>query len=74
MSVAHTSRIRIEKHQGPHRTAHFGDFAEPIHFGIHGGIKNFYQDKYGRKIEGPEYPATLARVWGEEKERMKDEL
>jgi hypothetical protein len=59
MSVAHTSRIRIEKHQGPHRTAHFGDFAEPIHFGIHGGIKNFYQDKYGSKIEGPEYPATL---------------
>jgi len=28
MSVAHTSRIRIEKHQGPHRTAHFGDFDE----------------------------------------------
>jgi hypothetical protein len=34
MSVAHTSRVRIEKHQGPHRTAHFGDFAEPVHFGI----------------------------------------
>ena len=59
MSVAHTSRIRIEKHKGPHRTAHVEDFAEPINFGIHGGIKNFYQDKYGRKIEGPEYPATL---------------
>jgi hypothetical protein len=39
--------------------AHFGDFAEPVHFGIHGGIKDFYQDKYRSKIEGPEYPATL---------------
>ena len=53
MSVAHTSRVRIEKHHGSHRTAHFGDFAEPVHFGSHGGIKDFYQDKYGRKIEGP---------------------
>jgi hypothetical protein len=34
MSVAHTSRIRIEMLQGGHRTADFGDFAEPIHFGI----------------------------------------
>jgi len=34
MSVAHTSRIRIEKHRGPHRAAHFGDFAEPVHSGI----------------------------------------
>ena len=22
MSVVHTSRLRIEKHEGPHRTAH----------------------------------------------------
>ena len=53
MPVAHTSRLRIEKHKGPHRTAHFGDFAEPVHFGMHGGIKDFYQNKYGRTIEGP---------------------
>ena len=26
MSVAHTSRIRIEKHEGPHRTAHIENF------------------------------------------------
>ncbi len=59
MSVAHTSRMRINKYEGPHRTAHLEGFEQPIHFGIHGGIKRFYQEKYGRAITGPEYPATL---------------
>jgi hypothetical protein len=59
MSVVHTSRLRIEKHEGPHRTAHIESFPEPVHFGIHGGIKRFYKEKYGREITGPEYPATL---------------
>ena len=62
MPIAHTSHIRIEKHEGPHRTAHIKNFAEPVHFGMHGGIKRFYQDKYGRKLPGPEYPATLDYV------------
>ncbi len=62
MAVAHTSRLVIRKHAGPHRTAHLEGFAEPLNFGIHGGIRNFYQEKYGRKIEGPEYPATLDHV------------
>jgi hypothetical protein len=47
------------KHEGPHRTAHIENFPEPIHFGIHGGIKQFYKEKYGREMTGPEYPATL---------------
>jgi hypothetical protein len=59
MSVVHTSRLRIEKHEGPHRTAHIDNFPEQIHFGIHGGIKQFYKEKYGRELTGPEYPATL---------------
>ena len=59
MSVAHTSRMEIRKHAGPHRTAHLEGFERPLDFGIHGGIKQFYQDKYGREISGPEYPATL---------------
>lgn len=59
MAVAHTSRIQIEKHEGPHRTARVENFPAPIHFGIHGGIKQFYQEKYGREISGKEYPATL---------------
>lgn len=59
MSVAHTSKLLIRKHQGPHRTAELAGFDKPIHFGIHGGIKQFYQEKYGRELTGPEYPATL---------------
>ena len=59
MTVAHTSRLQIQKHAGPHRTAHIDGFDKPLDFGIHGGIKHFYQEKYGRKLEGPEYPATL---------------
>lgn len=59
MSVAHTSRLTLRKHEGPHRTAELQGFGSPIHFGIHGGIKHFYQEKYGREISGPEYPATL---------------
>jgi hypothetical protein len=38
---------------------HLEGFAESIPCGIHGGIKQFYKDKYGREITGPEYPATL---------------
>ena len=62
MTVAYTSYIQIKKHAGPHRTAYLKNFSDPIHFGVHGGIKDFYQEKYGRKIEGPEYPATLDHV------------
>jgi hypothetical protein len=62
MSVAHTSRVRIDKHEGAHRTAHIEHFDEPLHFGVHGGIKQFYQDKYGREMPGREYPATLDHI------------
>jgi hypothetical protein len=41
MGVVHTSRVRIVKHEGPHRTAHREHFPEPVQFGIHGGIKEF---------------------------------
>jgi hypothetical protein len=58
MAIEHTSYFRIVKHQGGHRTAHLKNFDEPIHFGIHGGIKHFYE-RLGRKMTGPEYPATL---------------
>ena len=59
MSVAHTSKIQIVKHKGPHRTAHIEGFPTALDFGIHGGIRHFYQEKYGRELPGPEYPATL---------------
>ena len=35
------------------RTFYYGDYR------ISGGIKQFYKEKYGREITGPEYPATL---------------
>jgi hypothetical protein len=57
--VVHTSRIEIRKHAGPHRTARVAGFDEPFHFGIHGGIKTFYRDKYGREMPPEEHPATL---------------
>jgi hypothetical protein len=59
MPVVHTSRIRVEKHEGAHRTAHIEGLAQEVHFGIHGGIQHFYQHKYGRDLSGAEYPATL---------------
>lgn len=59
MAVAHTSKSLIRKLEGPHRTAQLEGFDELIQFGIHGGIKQFYQEKYGRALLGPEYPATL---------------
>ena len=62
MAVAHTSRMTVTKHQGPHRTAKLAGFEEPIHFGIHGGIRAFYGNKYGKDFSGPEYPATLDHV------------
>ena len=62
MAVVHTCRVHIAKHAGPHRTARIEGFGEPLDFGIHGGIKQFYQDKYGRELSGPEYPATLDHI------------
>ena len=59
MSVVHTSRIEITKRQGPHRTARIEGFDGLLDFGIHGGIRSFYAEKYGREFSGPEFPATL---------------
>ena len=62
MTIAHTSRMLVAKHQGPHRSAKLDGFDEPINFGIHGGIRAFYGAKYGKSFDGPEYPATLDHV------------
>lgn len=56
--VIHTSRSTIRKHGGPHRTVELAGFDEPVHYGIHGGILEFYRSKYGVEVER-EYPATL---------------
>jgi hypothetical protein len=41
--VVHTSRIRIVREKGPTRRAVIEGFAEPVYYGVHGGIKKFYK-------------------------------
>lgn len=55
--VVHTSRIRIVRETGPARRATIEGFAEPIYYGVHGGIKRFY------KVEpDKEHAATLDHI------------
>ena len=55
--VVHTSRIKIVREAGPTRRAMIEGFSEPIHYGVHGGIKRFY------KVEpDKEYAATLDHI------------
>ena len=41
--VVHTSRIRIVREKGVIRRAEVEGFSEPIYYGVHGGIANFYK-------------------------------
>jgi len=50
----YTSRIQIERVSGPIRHAFIAPFQEPVRFGVHGAIKQFY----GVEPE-EEIPATL---------------
>jgi hypothetical protein len=55
--LVHTSRIRIVRERGPTRRAVIEGFSEPIHYGVHGGIKSFY------KVEPEEeHAATLDHI------------
>jgi hypothetical protein len=55
--VVHTSRIRIVREKGPVRRAMIEGFSEPIYYGVHGGIKDFY------KVEPEkEHAATLDHI------------
>jgi hypothetical protein len=52
--IVHISRSRIVREEGPTRRAVIEGFPRDVHYGVHGGIKNFY------KIEPKEeHPATL---------------
>ncbi|OZM57358.1 hypothetical protein CIB95_07810 [Lottiidibacillus patelloidae] len=51
------ANIKIVQDDGPNRRAFIGDFKDPIHFGVHSGVKAFY------KIETDiEYPSTLDHI------------
>ncbi len=52
--LVHRSKVRIIQDKRPVRRAYIEGFEEPIYFGVHGGIKEFY----GLEPE-EEYPATL---------------
>jgi hypothetical protein len=57
--VVHTSRITITREKGPTRKALIEGFAEPVYYGVHGGIKRFY------KVEPEkEHAATLDHIVG----------
>jgi hypothetical protein len=58
-TVVHTSRIAIVREKGPTRVARIEGFPEPVYYGVHGGIKNFY------KVEPEkEHAATLDHIVG----------
>jgi hypothetical protein len=57
--VIHTSHITITRERGPTRKAVIEGFDEPVFYGVHGGIKNFY------KVEpDKEHAATLDHIVG----------
>lgn len=51
------SKIHIVQDERPNRRAYIADFTEPIYFGVHGGVKDFY--KATPEIE---YPSTLDHI------------
>ena len=58
-NVVHTSHITITRERGPTRKAVIKGFAEPVYYGVHGGIKDFY------KVEPQEeHAATLDHIVG----------
>ncbi len=57
--IVHTSRITINREDGPTRKALIEGFSEPVFYGVHGGIKKFYGLE-PRK----EHAATLDHIIG----------
>jgi hypothetical protein len=58
-NVVHRSHITITREMGPTRKAEIKGFAEPVFYGVHGGIKDFY------KIDPEEeHAATLDHIVG----------
>jgi hypothetical protein len=57
--VVHQSHITITREKGPTRRAEIEGFGEPVFYGVHGGIKDFYN------IEPEEeHAATLDHIVG----------
>ena len=57
--IVHQSQITITRDKGPTRIAHIKGFAEPVYYGVHGGIKHFYNVD-----PEEEHAATLDHIVG----------
>ncbi len=57
--TVHQSQITITRESGPTRKALIKGFSEPVYYGIHGGIKAFYNVEPDR-----ECAATLDHIIG----------
>ncbi len=55
--VVHTSSIKIVREKGPTRRALIKGFSEPVYYGVHGGIKRFYNVEPDK-----EHAATLDHI------------
>ncbi len=58
-NVVHRSRITITRERGPTRKAVIRGFDQPVYYGVHGGIKEFY-----RVDPEVEHAATLDHIVG----------
>ncbi|BAS26143.1 hypothetical protein [Limnochorda pilosa] len=50
----HIARIRVHQDERPNRRAYIADFPDPVRYGVHAGVREFY----GITPE-EEHPATL---------------
>jgi hypothetical protein len=51
------TKITITQEKPPHRLAYIGKFEQPVDYGVHGGVQEFY----GYKPE-TELPSTLDHI------------
>lgn len=50
----HIARARVYQEKRPDRRAYVADFPEPVRYGVHGGVKDFYG-----MTPDEEHPSTL---------------
>ncbi len=55
----HTSHIKIYQDTRPLRRAYIENFPDPVRYGVHGGIKRFYQMEPEEDV-----PSTLDHLIG----------
>ncbi len=51
------SKIKVVQDKRPNRRAYIAEFDEPVHYGVHGGVKDFY-----KAVPEQEYPSTLDHI------------